>query len=92
VNPISKRGRSAMACSALAGVGESQSASRIAIKQSVELCRKSDLIVERLTQAVITVTPIIPGTLDQSPRALAPENWTKESILKLVRGSSRLEI
>jgi hypothetical protein len=56
------------------------------------LCRKSDLIVERLTQAVITVTPIIPGTLDQSPRALAPENWTKESILKLVRGSSRLEI
>jgi hypothetical protein len=73
----------------LAGVGESQSVSRIAIKQSIYLCRQTDIIVERLTQPVIAVTPILPGTLEQSPRAIAPEDWTKESILKLIRGSGR---
>jgi hypothetical protein len=59
--PIPKRDRLAMACSAIAGVGDSRSASWIAIRESIELCRRSDLIVERLTQPVIADTPIISG-------------------------------
>ncbi len=88
MNSIPQRGRAERACLALSGVGDSRSASLIAIRKSIELCRKTDAIVERLRQPVIAATPIIPGKLEHSLLTVTPEDWTKESILKLIRRSA----
>ncbi len=56
------------------------------IERSIELCRKTDALLERLRD------PILPDRLDPlieaRTRVPGPKDWTNESILELIRGPS----
>jgi hypothetical protein len=83
--PIRKRGCPALDCSTFAGVRDSQRWSSIAVRESIELCRKTDVILARLNQPVLRFIPIIAGIADRSGVVGPPKDWTKESVLKLIR-------
>jgi len=59
--------------------------SKAAIKESIELCRKTDILIMRLNDKVDPLAPTNRGTPDRFIDIPIPESWTKESIIKLIR-------